>query len=253
MSRFSRAAVVFVGIALAAPPVAAQTIQGTLVDQGNGAPVIGASVTLLGTDLEAAGIHAISDGRGRFSLAPTEAGEYYLQIARLGYQTYRTPLLALEPSGSVSVEFALRPLPLGIRGLDVTTDRPAPRMLTPIGLREEDLGNRFIDRDEIDAVLMPGLPKDIIRWQNIAGVWVAEQDPTLTVDPKLCVTLRQTGVCALTVLDGAVIPPELAFQLDPRSLEAIVILRPYEAATLYGTVGGGGAVLMWSRQGIAGR
>lgn len=230
---------------------AAQTIHGTLVDEGNGAPVTGGSVVLLGTNGDGVGVHAVSDEAGRFTLAADRAGEYYLEIARLGYATYRTPLLALEPTGSVTIEFALRAIPIGIRGLDVTTERAAPRMLTPIGLREEDLGNRFIDRDDIDAVLMPGLAKDIIRWQNIAGVWV--QEPPSGGTDSLCVQIRGSALCALTVLNGAVVSREIAGSLDPRSLEAIAVLRPNEAATLYGTVGGAGAVLMWSREGMAGR
>jgi hypothetical protein len=37
--------------------------------------------------------------------------------------------------------------------------------------------------------------------------------------------------------------------IDHHDLEAIVVLGPTEATTFYGTAGGGGAVLLWTRRG----
>jgi hypothetical protein len=51
------------------------------------------------------------------------------------------------------------------------------------------------------------------------------------------------------VLNGVVIDPVEANQMDPEAIEAIAVLSPMDATTLYGTVGGSGAVLIWTRRG----
>lgn len=51
------------------------------------------------------------------------------------------------------------------------------------------------------------------------------------------------------MLDGVVVPAEMAFDLDSRDIEAIAILDPTDAVTFYGTAAGGGAVLFWTRRG----
>jgi hypothetical protein len=55
--------------------------------------------------------------------------------------------------------------------------------------------------------------------------------------------------CALVVLNGSLISRERAIMIDPESIEAMAILVPREAATLYGSMGGVGAVLIWTKRG----
>ncbi len=223
----------------------AQTLVIEARDESNGAPVQGASITLL-TSLGEAMDAAVSDERGRVVLEPSAAGDYVIQATRLGYEAYRSPLIALGVEGSVTLELPMRPEPIGLDALDVVVEAQAVEFLGILGLSAVQLGSRWIDRAEIDAVGMPGGPQDIIRWQNIPGVRVQVTDSAgIRV---VCVKIRERG-CALTVLNGALIPSRHAFNLDARSLEAIAVLRPMEAATLYGTFAGGGAVLLWTRRG----
>jgi hypothetical protein len=50
-------------------------------------------------------------------------------------------------------------------------------------------------------------------------------------------------------LNGVVIDPVEINQIDPAMIESIAVLSPVDAATLYGTRGGNGAVLVWLRTG----
>lgn len=239
-----------VGIGLAAlllpaAPLSAQTLTGRVLEDGREVPVAGADVALL----DAGGrilVRVESDPIGRFSLTPPEAGEYVVQATRIGYEPTRSPLLALEADGTAALDLLMRPRPIGLEGFEVTTDRPAEELLVPFGLRAEDLGSRWIDRQEIDAMLMPGSAGDVILWQNIPGAVV---DLTDGPNGSLCVRVRASGRCATVYLNGIHIDSVTAQALDPRGLEAIAVLRPTEASLFFGTGNGSGAVLLWTRRG----
>ena len=83
--------------------VEGQTLRGLVVEEGRESPVAGAAVSLLSRD----GNHragASADSLGRFLLSPPAAGEYYIESARIGYETTRSPLLALAMADTVPFE-----------------------------------------------------------------------------------------------------------------------------------------------------
>ena len=102
--------------------------------------------------------------------------------------------------GSVLFELAMRPLPLGLEGLEVAVEREADRELRMFGHTAESLGARWMGRKEIDKIIRMGHAGDVIRFQGIAGIEVPPG--------SVCVIYRRarTGAsqdrCALTVLDG---------------------------------------------------
>lgn len=141
------------------------------------------------------------------------------------------------------------PISLPLQGFDVSVEREAERFLGQFGHTPQTLDERWIDRERIEAMGMPGLPKDLIRRQNVAGLWVTEVNAYENPRPALCVTFQRGRGCALTVLNGSVISPQAAYWIDPNTLESVAILRPPDATTFYGTRAAGGAVLMWTRTG----
>jgi hypothetical protein len=236
----------FLAVLLAPPSAAAQTLVGRVVEEGRENPVTGALVSLVGRDGEP-GPRTITDSLGQFVLAPGRDGEYVVEATRFGYETTRSPLFAMTVEGSVSLDLVMHPLPLGLEGLEVSVDREAEELLRPFGHSPTSLGRRWIDRQTLDKIGQGGHAGDVISWQGLAGVYV----PLGTI----CVTHQRgrTGAgsdrCALIVLDGAIIPMRWAAMIDHHDLEAIVVLGPMEATTFYGTAGGGGAVLLWTRRG----
>ena len=235
-------------ITFSSAPASAQTLLGTVLAEGRNTGISGAMVSLLDqSGARRAG--AMSDSLGRFRLVPPERGEYVVEAVRIGYATTRSPLFSLEVSGTVALEIAMNPLPIGIAGFEVSGEREAEQMLGLFGVTPAQLGGRWISRHDIEKMPLLSSPRDAIRWRNIAGVSIKEDIPNVDEPPSLCVMIRQMG-CAPIYLDGMRIPRYIALGINPYDLEGIAILRPLEASLFYGTDSSStGVVLMWTRSG----
>jgi Carboxypeptidase regulatory-like domain len=225
----------------------AQTLEGRVLEEGRNTPIPGALVSLVDRDGERKA-QAIADSLGRFVLAPPQPGEYMVEAVRLGYQTTRSPLFAMKVEGSVPFDMLMRPRPIGIEGIEVSVKREAEELLRNFGHTPESLGLRWIGPEQIEKTARPGYAGDLIRWQGIPGVYIP---PGST-----CVTFRRASTirsvvppCALTVLNGTVVPLLVAGSIDLHEIEGIAVLQPVDATTFFGTVGGAGAVVIWTRQG----
>lgn len=254
--RFKTAALVAaVALLAAAAPLRAQTILGRVVDEVNERPVGGAIVTLIARDGEQRA-RVLADSAGRFVLTPPEAGEFVLVAQRFGYIDTRSPLLALVTSGQAPLELLMAPEPLGLEGLEVSVEELAAEELTRMGLSPRQLGNRWISRDRIDDIPVKRDVGVIIERAGPSGLRVIRpENQTMGGDDMgLCISLNRAtrmgrGSCALNVLDGVPISGPQALNIDPEAVESIAILDPIEAAFQYGTIGGNGAVLFWTRRG----
>ncbi len=241
--------------ALAPPALCAQTIVGRVLDDARGSPVAGAVVRLLDRgDHERA--TAMADSAGRFTLAPPKAGDYVLEAVRLGYERTRSPLLQLHEGGSVPLDLMMTPQPVGLEGLEVTVEERAREMLGPLGLTPARLGTAWMSRAFIDSIQVKNDVGTVLQRRAIPGIYVSHPENQKYATVKtLCVRFERarTGsgadTCALLILNGVHIDSVMALDIDPASLEAIAVLQPMEATTFYGTPGGHGAVLMWTRQG----
>jgi hypothetical protein len=232
----------------------AQTISGRVLEEGRGTPVSGARVLLLNRD-EKRQAETLADSLGRFVIAPPRDGEFVLAAERLGYETARTPLLALTRAGTAQLDLTMRAQPIGLEGFEVSVEPELVRELRTLGHTPESLGRRWISRQDIEAVRAAVRTSDVIRWRSIPGVYLPVTNQSPMVEP-LCVTTQRAGnlrsaipPCAITVLNGMRVDPVEANQMDPSSIEAIAVLSPMDATTLFGTQGGGGAVLIWTRRG----
>jgi len=225
---------------------AGQTLTGRVLEEGADVPVPGAMVSLVDRGGEHRAV-ATTDSVGRFVLAPPEAGEFVVEASRLGYESARSPLLALEVGGRVSIEIMMRAMPVGLEGLEVSVEREAELLLRNFGHTPGTLGTRWIDREAIEAMPLPVGPAEAIRWRGIPGVSVAE--PLSPGTAELCVVFTRRGGCALVMLNGIEISPLAAQQMNSHDLEAIAILTPVDATTFYGTRAANGAVLLWTRSG----
>jgi len=239
---------VFGALLLHPAKIQSQTMAGSVVEEGRGTPVSGAVITLLARE---GGVRAsaVSDSLGRFVMVPPEAGEYFIEVARLGYKTTRSLLLSLTVEGSVPIELMMRPEPLGLEGIEVSVEREAEEFLQPFGHTPASLGRRWISRSNIEALPLPLGPREVIKWQRLAGVWVDE----LTGGPfdDLCVRFMRRSLreCAIVVINGVTVSSGEVQLISPDEIEAIAILTPVDATTFYGTGAGGGAVLIWTRRG----
>lgn len=233
-----------------------QTVEGRVLDQESETPVGGAIVALVDEDGEER-TRTLADSIGRFRIEPPEPGNFYLVAERFGYYETRSPLIAFHTEGRAELELMMIPQPVGLEGLEVSVEEMAEQELGLLGLTPAQLGNRWIDRDEIDAIAVKRDMGVILERTAQAGIQVLRSE-NLTMgsdDIGLCISQQRArtgagrGRCSLVVLDGVPVSGVQAQGLDPTAIESIAILDPVQATTLYGTRGGGGAVLVWTRRG----
>lgn len=241
---------------LSSSSVHAQTVEGRVLDQENERPIGGAIVSLVDPDGEEIR-RVLADSVGRFRIQPPEAGEFYLEVERFGYFDTRSPLIAFTTEGRAAVELMMVPEPVGLEGLEVSVEEQAEEELGQLGLTPASLGNRWIGSDRIDAIPVKRDLGVILERTAQVGMQVIRPENLVpgSDDLGLCVSLQRArtgagqGTCALVVLDGVPISGVAALQIDPEAIESMAVLQPSEATTFYGTIGGSGAVLVWTRRG----
>jgi len=241
-------------IALPASAVG-QTLLGRVLDQVNEAPIGGVIVSLVGRD-GTERVRALSDSIGRFVIEPPEEGEYVLVAERFGYLETRSPLLALGLEGQAPIDLMMVPEPIGLEGLEISVEEVASEELQRMGLSPNALGNRWISREKIDAIPVKTDMGVILERTSQAGMRIIRPENLTTGSENmgLCVALSRArrmgrGSCALIVLDGVPISGVQALDIDPSAIESMAVLEPIQATTYYGTIGGSGAVLVWTRRG----
>lgn len=118
---------------------------GQVTDRGDGAPVEGATVRILGQE-----VGALTDDDGEFRIDGVRPGSHLLQVEHRSFTRQRDCVTV--PSGrSVRVEVGLSPAPVPVDSLAVTVEEVRPRWLERQGFyRRRDMGGGiFFTRDEI--------------------------------------------------------------------------------------------------------
>ena len=104
-------AIALVGMSMPLP-LHSQIVRGTVVDDSTEAVLEGATVAMVGPG--GAGLTAVTDSAGRFTLLGRGAGEFSLHVTRIGYRAVTTPSLILDQSDTVDVAIrvAVEAIPL---------------------------------------------------------------------------------------------------------------------------------------------
>lgn len=223
--------------------LSAQAVQGRISDEMSREPLAFADVRLLTVDQEVAAA-GVSDSAGRYRIGAPEPGSYRLQVDLIGYGRLLSPLLALRAGRTITADFELPADPVELEELRVEADaleriRDDLRMY---GVRLDDLGERFVDQAAIERRWAARDFGQVLQWQSVPGMTVIRSDF------RVCVRLvADRARCALVILNGARIGLETAALVPPESLRAMAVLQPAEATLIYGTQGGGGAVLLFMK------
>jgi hypothetical protein len=120
----SPAVMALVAVAALASPLAAQTIKGTLLEDGTDIPVSLGIVVLLDEELDSINATMTSDD-GEFRLSSEEPGNFFLMASGLGYRHTTVGLFELGEGGEITIEFRLAREPLTLEGLLVEGARHA--------------------------------------------------------------------------------------------------------------------------------
>lgn len=111
---------------LAALPnaVAGQAIHGVVSDRGNGNPVSGAMVIVLGAD-EVAVATSYTDDRGQYEIRLPAPGRYAVRVQHIGYELYTTTSFSLETGARKRLPVRIVSAPIALDEIRVRTRRTA--------------------------------------------------------------------------------------------------------------------------------
>jgi Carboxypeptidase regulatory-like domain len=222
----------------------AQSVSGVILTVDK-APVAGARLFLLapsglpvdtGRTNERGGFHMRSDSAGRYSIA----------IRRLGWAPEQTLPFTLDTGQARrdTLVVAFRQL---LRPVDVVVRDEVHRLA---GIDVRQLGRRYISPAQVDSVrFFSRTLAEFIHRAGAPGVLIENEGRD-----NVCYRTRVLGdaknrnlECAEVYVDGLRVAANV--ELSPLDIESIVLLRPLEASTIYGSPGG--AVLIFTRRAIS--
>lgn len=232
-------------------PIQAQTLEGRVLESGSDSSLSDVVVRLLDSSGKSVAV-VVSDAEGHYALSAPAPGEYLVSAEQLGYEDTRSPLLALASAeGTYRVDIELQISPLGLPGLDVTTDRLEvieDRLHLLVGVRPSSLRTPPILRPTIEHHLARNHSlEDLIRTSNLPSLTVVQTRDGPCFLFRVGSRAKIPGSCVKVFLDGAPLTLESVPLLPLDLAEVIVIVRPAETI-LYER----GAILLYSKGWVAG-
>ncbi|HWA15658.1 MAG TPA: TonB-dependent receptor plug domain-containing protein, partial [Gemmatimonadales bacterium] len=237
-----------------ASAVLAQSVHGTVTDSASQKPLEGATVTLSGSNRR-----VLTGSDGSYTFANVSAGATVVRVQMIGYGP------------------ALRALTV-IQGEDATVDFRLT--LKPVELEEMvSIGYGTVQRDNLSTAVSTVTSEDISGQANAsADASLAGRAPGVQViqnagNPGNGVSVRIRGSTSITannqplyVVDGVPIIAEDLSQLglggqgiraitglSTEDIASIDVLKDAAAASIYGSRGSNGVVLITTKRGQAGR
>jgi len=205
-------------------PAQAQTITGTVLDGGTGAPIPAAVITLLTEPGEVA-TRVEADSLGAFSATAPRAGSYYLRAERIGYRAVTEGIFDLGAGGTMEVQINLLTQPVELEGVEATvqgTDwvevRQTQRLEAQGFFERMDAGfGDFFPPDSIERKQVPyvtdfvtHLP-GVVSEGGILKFGSGECLPNIWIDGILVIgALRAFSNDELNSLNGRISPEQVA-------------------------------------------
>ena len=215
----------------------AQTkVNGTVVSQEDGEPVIGASVLVVGTN-----VGTVTDANGQFSLT-CPAGKNTLRISYVGME----PLEVV--AGSKHLRILLSNDQKAIDEVVVVGYGSAKKLGTIAGSVETVTADKFEHRPIANI-------GDALQGQ-VAGLQVF----TSSGEPSASVSMRIRGVTSINasttplyILDGTEITSSTFQTLNPNDIESMTVLKDASSTAIYGSRAANGVIILTSKRGKYGQ
>lgn len=241
------------GAAMLTSPAAAAAqggpagVQVVVREDGTGAPVPGAQVTVNGV-----GTVAVSDSMGRAHGAVARPGLRLVRVQRVGYLP-ESFTVEFRPGEAVEAEVDLQRAPIELDGLTVTELMPSTT-LRGAGFyerREQGFG-RFVDREELYRRKDSHM-SSLMR--SIPGINVVYCPQGLCANPGYVLlagasSLSMRADCHMQIyLDGMLVDNQDIDRLNVRALEGVEVYARSAAIPrqFAGTGSACGVVLLWTR------
>jgi carboxypeptidase family protein len=264
MNHFARSLLLLFALLGLAGPLAAQIVQGQVLDASTAEPVEGAQVTIV--HLGGNGSRTtLSDRIGRFELALPGGGRFSLEVDRLGYESYLTDPFRVEGGQTVKVvlQLGVGAIPLA-PFLVLADDRAEMGRTADFERRRDDptLGGHFLDAGDIQArpmatpsQLLVALPAvTVYQIQTMNNAFGLDRSLVYlpggrggSVRPGLCLAqMFVNGVPFRQSEDGRVSVDDL---LDGAPIVGVELYTRASAAPIgYQGTGECGVVLYWTEE-----
>ncbi len=207
------------------------SISGTVIDNSNNQPVLGANVSVPGTS---AG--AITDVAGKFTLA-LPAGATKVQISFIGYET---TTIDVRPGGNYTINLA--------------PDVEALGEVVVVGYGTQKKANLTGSVSSVDTKVLEARPiADVGRGLQgtMPGLTVVVPSGEIGSDPIMKIRGQigslQGGSSPLILLDNVEIPSMQL--LNPDDIESISILKDAASSSIYGAKAAFGVILITTKRG----
>ena len=223
---------------------AASAIKGMVTD-ADGAPLAGASIQIVGTDLG-----TVTDDKGAYEIRPLDAGTYKLRASSIGFSAAIVDI-SLTAGATAATNFALDLEPIEMSSTIITA--------SAIGedVRRAPSRVNIIDRREIDRTPARNIQEVL---QNVEGLYISRGEGDLITFPQIIVRGLSTGylgrsTAALMMLNGHSINGSLGSWANIGDLDAVpldivrkseVIKGPYTST--YGSGATGGVINVVTRK-----
>src|SRR5437016_1190057 len=243
-----------------AEPVQAQrgSVTGQVTDKSNREAVTGASVLVVGTNLQGR-----TNREGRYTITNVPAGQYQVQVRLIGYATATNPV-SVSAGQAATADFALTPaaVPLDVVIVSATGQEQLKR--------ESGSNVGTIDASKIAQEASPVNAADLLN-SRVPGVEVMQSGGTTGTGSRI----RIRGATSLSlrnepiiVVDGVRVDnvpnadgglgasggqaPSRLNDLNPEDWESVEVVKGPSAAALYGTDAANGVIQIRTKQGRPG-
>ncbi len=202
-------------------------VSGTVTDE-NGEPVIGATITEIGTTRVTA-----TDINGRFSLRATGKGK--IEIAYIGYKS-----VIINPGTNLNIR--------------LEEDKASLDEVVVVGYGTQKKANLTgaVSNVDVSKALESKSETDVSKalQGTVPGLTILNSDGGLNSDPSLVIrgigTLSNSGISTpLYVVDG--VPTDNLSYLNTNDIETISVLKDAASTSIYGTRAAFGVVLITTK------
>jgi TonB-dependent starch-binding outer membrane protein SusC len=231
------------------------TVTGTVVDQMTQQPLVGAQVTVGGTQLG-----TITNQQGRFLIANVPAGVREVRSTLIGY-AQATQQVTVVAGESVAANLQMRQSAVALEGVVVTATGETQRV--------RERGNVVSQIPVAELDMAPITKMSEVLQGRTAGVVVQQSAGTSGTGARI--RIRGSASASLSnqpliIIDGIRVndspesfslgvggqTPSRLEDISPDEIESIEILRGPAAAALYGTAAATGVIQVTTRRGRAG-
>lgn len=212
-----------------------QTVNGRVTDKTTGAPVIGASVLVVGTKN---GTSTDKDGMFKITAAPNDK----LEIGSIGH---KTEVVSVTASGFVEVQLeqAVKEMEdVVVIGYGTARKKDLTGAVGSIKVENSPLAI-LPNANALDAIKgrLPGL--------DIGAVTNAGGNPSFEIRGQNSILASNTP---LVVVDGVIFVGSFN-EINPNDIATVDVLKDASAAAVYGSRGANGVILITTRRGRSGK